>query len=507
MSTDLNNYYKSLSQSGRRVIALLISHAPHMDRPYPCVLSALRKSADCCKITVLRNVAKAESAGLLERETGGTGSRYGSLITLDSTTCAVFMELYENEYGPVTVPDRYQGNVTAADRYQARTPEKSTGTGFNALSGLDLSNPVDELFMRLSDQGKRVLAHICSIFNDSEESPIPLFIQQCADRAGCSEVTARRTIRNSHHAGIFDKSTHERGPRYGLMLTPDPEAVKRVQRLLSALPPAAATEAVTKADRYHQPVTGPDRNHDRIDTDQHTYPDRYAVTNADRMEAQPASTCSPGNYPAQSAPGVTGPDRYQQPPILDREIKYLSNAREDPEEEQRARRLLSFSTDDFHILWPGLHREGFGPDQISQIVKHRLSFDETILDIENSLYAAEYELERESFPKARKGVCNYLFATLKNKGCWRRPQGFLTPNEQALANAEKERETLRKLKDLEHKKEKRAEQDKQDEKFEAWLAGLSDEEITRIDESCALPMSTDVAKRSWRKRWWMRNAG
>ena len=506
MPTELKNFIAALSPSGRRVIANLISRAPHMDRPFPCVVSQLRRCADCCKLTVLRNLTKAEKAGLMHRETSASGHRYGSMITLHASRCTEFMELYENEHGPVTEHDCNQYAPTEADRYQHRMGSSPHNETIHAFSQLDISCPVDELFMRLSDQGKRVLSVLSSIYNDNGGERIHLFVQHTARQACCSEVTARRVLRNAQKAGIFKKDTHQRGPRYGVLITPDHDNFKRLNRLLTALPPEPVTEAVTRAARYQHPVTGHDRKHECHVTDPHTAAARYAVTDAQHMKKTPERPDFTG-YAADHPAGTHGaPDRYQQAAILDREIKILSNAREEPEEDRCARRLLAISADYFQVLWPRLHRESFGPDQIRQIVQHRFSFDETVLDIENSLHAAEYELEQETFPKARKGICNYLFATLKNKGCWRRPPGFKTPGEQALANAEKELNTVQKLKELEKKKEKQAEQDQQDRKFETWLGGLTEKEIAEIDEGCALPMTTDVAKRSWRKRWWIRNA-
>ncbi|WP_432735844.1 hypothetical protein [Maridesulfovibrio sp. FT414] len=513
MHQDLNIFYEALSPAGRRVIAALIRCRPdgpdsHVRKPFPCVISALRHVARCCKLTVLRNLTKAEKAGLLRREISRCGHRYGSIITLHADQCAEFMYFYENDHGPehVTEPDRYQPEDTATDRYRDRAQAELHRPRQSALPRLDPAHPVDALFMRLSDQGKRVFGIICRKFTRQEGAATNLFIQHTAQQAGCSEVTARRIIRQGHKAGIFEKSIHERGPRFGVLLTPHHASANRLLELLTAFPPAH----VTRDDRYQPPVTVYDRYQDRMDTVPVTEPDRHAVTDNRTRPYAPADPAFTGDEAAFATrirhAEQTATDRYPPGHILDRQIINLSGTQDaaGTEEQRRARRLLNIGADEFQVLWPGLHREGFGPDQIRQIVTHRMSFDETVLDLENSLHAAEYELETGSFPKARKGACNYLFATLRSKGTWRRPPGFLTPNEQALANAEKERQAHRKLKELEQERAKQEQQNREDEYFEKWLAEQTESELARIDAGCALPINTDVARRSWRKRYWRR---
>ncbi|TIH11621.1 hypothetical protein D0S45_19825 [Marinifilum sp. JC120] len=502
MRHDIAGFYNRLSVTGKRILAALIQSAPTMDEPFPFVVSSLQHGVKCSKLSVLRTLPKGEKAGLFLRENHESGRRHGSIITLYKERCEFFLSLYKQEYGLLldTDHDRYQTQgVTNADRYHINFGNKQDQKAKPAQS-LNLADNIDTLFSRLSDQGKRVFGTISSIADQTEQDEISLVIQSIARDAACSEVTARRVIKQGHEAGIYTKRTHERGPRFGIILKLNTAPMGRMKELLQAFP----AKTVTDADRYQPGVTEHDRYHDRNDTDLDTKHDRYPVTNAVLVAKQAMKPCQSGAEDNSAPQPDTNADRYQNPVVLDRQIKNLSGSEEN-EEERWARRLLSISTDEFQILWPRLHDERFGPDQIRQIVQHRLSFDETILDIENSLHAAEWELEHDTFPEARKGPCNYLFATLKSKGTWRRPVGFLTPSEQALANAKKEKAVIRELQDLDKKKSQKAEQAARDEKFEAWLTEHTPEELQAIDALCPMLPSTEESKRTWRKSYWNKN--
>lgn len=505
MRRDITGFYNRMSVTGKRILAALIHSGPTADvseKPFPFVISSLKHAVKCSKLSVLRAIPKGERAGLFRREDHESGRRHGSIITLYKERCEFFLSLYKQEYGLLldTDHDRYQKQaVTNADRYQINFGNRQDHKDSPAQS-LNLANKTDALFSRLSDQGKRVFGIIASIVDQTEQDEISLVIQSIARDAACSEVTARRVIKQGHETGIYTKKAHERGPRFGIILKLNSELMERMKELLQAYP----AQVVTNADRYQLGVTEHDRYHDRNDTDLDTKHDRYPVTNAvlaAKQAVKPCQSKAEGNSVPQPD---TNADRYQNPVLLDRQIKNLSDSEEN-EEERWARRLLSINTDEFQILWPKLHDEKFGPDQIRQIIEHRLSFDETILDIENSLHAAEWELQHGTFPEARKGPCNYLFATLKSKGTWRRPVGFQTPNEKALANAKKEKAVIRELQELDKKKSKESEQAARDEKFEAWLTTQTHEELQAIDALCPMPPRTEESRRTWRKSYWIKN--
>lgn len=502
MRRDIAAFYNALSGTGRRILANLIQSAPTVDKPYPFVISSLQHTAKCSKLSVLRTFPKGEKAGLLQREIHKSGRRHGTIITLYKERSEHFLNLYKQEYGLLLDTDhnRYQQGDTNADRYQLNFGNRQPRNSKQANQSLNISNNTDALFSRLSDQGKRVFGIISTIAEQNEQDEISLVIQSIARDAACSEVTARRVIKQGHEAGIYVKRTHERGPRFGIILKLNKNHMARVQELLKNFP----AKAVINTDQYPSGVTKHDRYHERNDTSQDTNHDRYHISNADSAIKKDLIPCKSTVNTQRQDLSVTNADRYQNTHLLDRQIINLSNSEEN-EEERWARRLLSIAHNEFQILWPQLHNEKFGPDQIRQIVQHRLSFSETILDIENSLHAAEWELVNGTFPEARKGACNYLFATLKSKGSWRRPVGFMTPNEQALANAKKEKAVIRELQNLDRKKAKAASQAVQNEKFESWLADLNSEELAAIDAKCPMPPSTDESKRAWRKTFWSRH--
>ncbi len=505
MRRDIAGFYNRLSVTGKKILAALLQSAPDSgsDKPFPFVISNLQHVAVCSKLSVLRTIPKGEKAGLFQRKNHKSGRRHGSIITLYNERCDFFLSLYKQEYGLLTDTnhDRYQvRDVTNADRYQINFGSNQHQTVKQTSQSLNLKDHTDLLFSRLSDQGKRVFGIISSIADQTEQDEVSLVIQSVARDAACSEVTARRVIKQGHEAGLYTKRQHQRGPRFGIILKLNSNPMKRMQELLHAFP----AQLVTNGDRYQAGVTEHDRYHERNDTDPDTKRDRYPVTNAILAHKQAVIPCQSSAESNSTQQPVTNADRYQNPVLLDRQIKNLSGSEEN-EEERWARRLLSISPEEFQILWPRLHKERFGPDQIRQIVQHRLSFNETILDIENSLHAAEWELEHDTFPEARKGPCNYLFATLKSKGTWRRPVGFQTPNEQALANAKKEKAVIRELLELDKQKSKEADQAAQNEKFEAWLKTQTPEDLEAIDALCSMRVSTEATKRSWRKSYWTKN--
>ncbi|WP_419780193.1 hypothetical protein [Maridesulfovibrio sp.] len=503
MQVIITDFYNSLSPTSKIILATLFQSTPNTAKPFPFVISSLQHNAKCSKLSVLRTIPKGEKAGLFQRKNHKSGRRHGSIITLYNERCEYFLSLYKQEYGLLTDTnhDRYQvRDVTNADRYQINFGNNQHQTVKPTSQSLNLTDHTDLLFSRLSDQGKRVFGIIFSIAKQTEQDEVSLVIQSVARDAACSEVTARRVIKQGHEAGLYTKRQHQRGPRFGIILKLNSTPMKRMLELLQAFP----VQDVTNADRYQAGVTKHDRYHERNDTDPDTKLDRYPVTNAILGHKQAVIPCQSRADSNSAQQPDTNADRYQNPVLLDRQIKNLSGSEEN-EEERWARRLLSISADEFQIIWPRLHDERFGTDQIRQIVQHRLSFNETILDIENSLHAAEWELEHDTFPEARKGPCNYLFATLKGKGTWRRPVGFMTPNEQALGNAKKEKAVIRELQELDRKKSKEADQAAQNEKFEAWLKTQTPEDLEAIDALCSMRVSTEATKRSWRKSYWTKN--
>ncbi|GKT37514.1 hypothetical protein ADUPG1_003452, partial [Aduncisulcus paluster] len=85
-------------------------------------------------------------------------------------------------------------------------------------------------------QGKRVFGVISSVADHTEQDEISLVIQSIARDAACSEITARRVIKHGHEAGIYTKRTHERGPRFGIILKLNASPMERMKKLLQTFP-------------------------------------------------------------------------------------------------------------------------------------------------------------------------------------------------------------------------------------------------------------------------------
>jgi DNA-binding MarR family transcriptional regulator len=508
----VHSSYNAFSPVARRVIAALLRMAPDEEEPFNVVLSSLSKQLGCSRISVLRAVPKGEKAGLYTRKVNDRGPRYGTQIMVFAKCRELFLDLFCQDYGLIEEADNDTDHIgingTSVDRYHCPV----------FIPTLEVNNPADLFFSRCSVQGRMLLQQVFSGEIDTDH--IGINMQQKAKEAGCSEVTARRVINNGAKAGLYDKKLHPHGPRYGVVLTLNKDLCSRLKNLLDAAP-VTITDRVkdTIGDRY---LTDPDTNHvtypDRYHSDHDTYQDtnqvRYHDTDQVRYQNQPQKAESM-RIPAKMDTGQdTDHVRYQNR-SLDRQIKTLSILNSEnlpPDQLRHARRILDITDQEIEVLWPELSRCHFGTDQLRQIVKYRLEFELPLDDIIGSLHAAHWDLEHDSFPQANKGVLNYLFATLKAKGTFRRPAGYRSPEELALDNARRE---LRAAQELEMLRRAGCTlpsapgadgQDEQnsakDDAFSLWEEALSDEERTDVLEKCQFPK---MPEERWLKTYWMTN--
>uniref|UniRef100_I2Q7Q7 Uncharacterized protein n=1 Tax=Desulfovibrio sp. U5L TaxID=596152 RepID=I2Q7Q7_9BACT len=129
---------------------------------------------------------------------------------------------------------------------------------------------------------------------------------------------------------------------------------------------------------------------------------------------------------------------------------------------------LSISQERIELTWPALARHGFGVAQVEQIL-HALAELGTAPDrVVQGLHHAEWELENgKMLDKSGAPVadpCSWVFRSLARTGYYRKPPGYVSPEEQALLDAE---ETAKRLTAT----RQRAEQ----AQYEAWRAGLTPE--------------------------------
>jgi hypothetical protein len=107
---------------------------------------------------------------------------------------------------------------------------------------------------------------------------------------------------------------------------------------------------------------------------------------------------------------------------------------------------------------------------------------------------AEYELENNTMTdkegNAVKDPCSYVFNSLAKHGYYRRPSGYISPEEQAEMDAKKEAERLQKVA-----------KEKKEAQFEAWKENLSEEELNEILETKQQRGPVDP----WLRQYWEKN--
>lgn len=145
--------------------------------------------------------------------------------------------------------------------------------------------------------------------------------------------------------------------------------------------------------------------------------------------------------------------------------------------------------------WPRLFRCGFGPDQIAQIMASLSRLGKSSDRVVQGLDHIEYELthdqlvDKEGQPVA--DPCSWAFRALAQNGYYRRPKGYVSPEEQALLDQEEEARAVFTAK-------KKAEQ----AQFETWQAGLSPREMEEFLRECP-----GGPKDAWLKHVWKEKVG
>jgi len=106
------------------------------------------------------------------------------------------------------------------------------------------------------------------------------------------------------------------------------------------------------------------------------------------------------------------------------------------------REYLSISQERVNLTWPQLARFGFGSHQIEQITQALTELGKPTDKVVVSLDHAEWELENgKMVDKQGQPVtdpCSWGFGSLARTGYYRRPVGYVSPEEQAVRDAEVE---------------------------------------------------------------------
>ncbi|MDR3628935.1 MAG: hypothetical protein P4L42_01225 [Desulfocapsaceae bacterium] len=121
----------------------------------------------------------------------------------------------------------------------------------------------------------------------------------------------------------------------------------------------------------------------------------------------------------------------------------------------------------FH--WPELAKQGFGMEQIGQIIKRLEQIDVKTDKVISGLHHAEWALENGCMKDAKGepvgNPVNWVFSILARQGYYPRPPGYVSPEEKMEQDAAIEAERLQKARQARFVSE-----------YALWLAGLSPEE-------------------------------
>lgn len=190
-------------------------------------------------------------------------------------------------------------------------------------------------------------------------------------------------------------------------------------------------------------------------------------------------------------------------PIEDKKIKNLNLSKT-----EEAQRLLAFTDEQIKFQFPNLNKICFGVDQLRQIILKLEATGKSPDKLQLALEHANFEWGRsqpisltDSNGKPILKPLDYVFSTLARTGYYRRPEGYISPEEQAELDQEAELRALANVRE-------RVEQ----AKFEGWLAKLTDKERERIFESRpgyrtgrATGSALSAAELAWLRTFWGRH--
>ena len=154
------------------------------------------------------------------------------------------------------------------------------------------------------------------------------------------------------------------------------------------------------------------------------------------------------------------------------------------------RKNLSISLKTLRLTWPHLAMAGFGPQQIEQITANLTGLGKSTDRLVQGLDHAEWELANaRMLDKDGERVtdpCAWVFRALSQTGYYRRPKGYVSPEEQAARDAEEEARAVI-----------AARQKAEQAQFEAWRDGLGAEALRE-----AMQGHPGGNKDAWLKRVW-----
>jgi hypothetical protein len=204
----------------------------------------------------------------------------------------------------------------------------------------------------------------------------------------------------------------------------------------------------------------------------HITGDRLAVRGGVQVAARPELPCHPSILEEKK----------------DRENLSISSA--EIERRKAIRGLEALTEDDIAHHWPHLAKAGFGTCQIRQIVERLAQVNISAEKVMQGLTHAEWELEtgnmRDRSLAQVTSPVDWVFRSLSTKGYYRKPKGYISPQEQTERDAAEEAGRIAE-----------ARKARKEAAFDAWLTDLPPKERTAITSppDGKFPMPGDTALR------------
>jgi len=167
-------------------------------------------------------------------------------------------------------------------------------------------------------------------------------------------------------------------------------------------------------------------------------------------------------------------------PSLDRQIEDLSICQ----------KLLDLTSEEIQFYWPSLSALGFGPDQLSAIFASLERIGKSGERVRDGLDHAEWECatggirQKPGADPIRKPL-GYIFRALATTGYFRRPEGYVSAEEQALRDAEAEIEALQARRSRIETARAELQAQEEQQRYEAWKAALTEDQKLAIVEKHA----------------------
>ena len=169
---------------------------------------------------------------------------------------------------------------------------------------------------------------------------------------------------------------------------------------------------------------------------------------------------------------------------------------EDDDNAHSARLLEKLSEDDLAHHWPSLSKVGFGTFQIRQILERLAQASISTKNVLQGLTHAEWELANNKMQDKTGAAIispvNWVFKILATQGYYPRPEGYVSPQEQAELDAVEE-----------YKRHTTAREIRQNMALESWKSALSSEEHASITvpKNGGSKIPEDIALRLYFKKY------